>query len=81
MATIATMNVEVTYNQIMNLALQMPIDDQYKLYRVLCNGLKTAPLREIRKANLPYAEEITMEEIVAECDAVRLERYKKQHGV
>lgn len=81
MATIATMNVGFTYNQIMSLALQMPNDDQYRLYRALSNELKTAPLREIREANKPYAEEITMEEIVAECKTVRQEIYEKQHGV
>lgn len=81
MGAIATMNVGFTYNQIMSLALQMPNDDQYKLYCALSRGLKTAPLREIREANKPYADEISMEDIVAECEAVRQERYEKQHGV
>ena len=72
----AALNIELNYNQILDLVRQLPIREKKKLTEDL--------LRESKSSELSYflnkfkTDDLTDEDILSEVEAVRSERYAKK---
>ncbi len=73
----ATVNMALTYNQVLSLAMQLPDQERYTLCRDLSCGWRTAELRAIRKSI--QACDLTDEEIRQKCEMVRQQMYDEYH--
>jgi len=77
MMTAATVNMTLTYGQILGLAMQLPDQERYSLCRDLSKGWRTAELRSIRDSIKDCP--LTDEEIRQECEIVRQQMYDELH--
>lgn len=76
MTTNPTLNVQVSYGQLLALALQLAKEDRYRLCRELLCDERVESMKALLKAF--QTDEIDEEAIKAECEAVRQEMYEER---
>lgn len=76
MTTNPTLNLPVSYSQLLALALQLAKEDRYRLCRELICDERMESMKNLREAL--RTDEIDDETIKAECEAVRQEMYEER---
>lgn len=76
MTTNPTLNLPVSYSQLLALALQLAKEDRYRLCRELICDERMESMKVLRKAF--RTDEIDDATIKAECEAVRQEMYEER---
>ena len=76
MTTNPTLNMQVSYAQILALALQLAKEDRYRLCRELICDERMESMKALREAF--RTDELDEETIKAECEAVRQEMYEER---
>mgnify|MGYP007133706344 CR=1 FL=1 len=71
-----TLNLQLSYSQLLALALQLAKEDRYRLCRELICDERAESLRALRKAF--RTDGVDEETIKAECEAVRQEMYEER---
>ena len=71
-----TLNVQVSYGQLLALALQLAKEDRYRLCRELLCDERVESMKALLKSI--QTDEIDEETIKAECEAVRQEMYEER---
>ena len=69
-----TMSLQLNFDQILNLVLQLKDEEKLSLSRALVRSSRASKLRELR--NLFQNDEISEADIVKECETVRQEIYE-----
>ena len=72
-----TVNMPLTYGQILSLAMQLPDKEKYTLCRDLSSKWRTSELRSIRDSISTCT--LSDEEIRQECETVRQQMYEELH--
>ena len=70
-----TMSLQLNFDQVLNLVLQLKDEEKLSLSRALVSSSRASKLRDLR--NNFQTDEISEEEIVRECETVRKELYEK----
>lgn len=78
MLSTVTVNMPLTYGQILGLAMQLPDKERYTLCRDLSSKWRTSELRSIRDSIDVCT--LSDEEIRQECEIVRQQMYDKLHA-
>ena len=76
MTKAVNMNLQLNFDQVLSLAMQLPESARLALSRELARSSRVMKLRQIRE--LFKCDEISEEEIRQECEAVRKEMYESQ---
>ena len=76
MTTNPTLNVQVSYGQLLASALQLAKEDRYRLCRELLCDERVESMKALLKSI--QTDEIDEETIKAECEAVRQEMYEER---
>ena len=74
--TAPTLELQISYTQLLALAMQLAKEDQYRLCRDLTRNERSESLRALREAF--RTDELDEETIRAECEAVRQEMYEER---
>lgn len=69
-----TMSLQLNFDQILNLVLQLKDEEKLSLSRALIRSSRASKLRELR--NLFQNEEISEADIIKECETARQEIYE-----
>ena len=80
MTTNPTLNMQVSFSQLLALALQLAKEDRYRLCRELLCDERVESMKSLRRAFQNNESEIDEETIKAECDAVRQEMYEERRA-
>ena len=78
MTTNPTLNMQVSFSQLLALALQLAKEDRYRLCRELLCDERVESMKSLRKAF--QTDEIDEETIKAECEIVRQEMYEERRA-
>ncbi len=78
MPATVTVNMPLTYGQVLGLAMQLPDKEQHSLCRDLSSKWRTFELRSIRDSIDVCT--LSDEEIRQECEIVRQQMYDKFHA-
>ena len=70
-----TMSLQLNFDQVLNLVLQLKDEEKLSLSRALVSSSRASKLRDLR--NNFQTDEISEEEIIRECETVRKELYEK----
>ena len=70
-----TMSLQLNFDQVLNLVLQLKDEEKLSLSRALVSSSRASKLRDLR--NNFQTHEISEEEIIRECETVRKELYDK----
>ena len=76
MTTNPTLNLPVSYSQLLALALQLAKEDRYRLCRELICDERVESIKALQRAF--HTDEIDEATIKAECEAVRQEMYEER---
>lgn len=80
MAT-ASLNLKLDYNQVLELARQLSDEDKLRLKDELTSEANMAKLKYFQNLfSCEESEQLTMEEIQAEVNELRRERYEANHS-
>jgi hypothetical protein len=71
-----TLNMQFSYAQLLNLALQLEKEDRYRLCRELTGKERSESMRALLEVF--RTDELDEETIKAECEAVRQEMYEER---
>ena len=66
-----TMSLQLNFDQVLNLVLQLKDEEKLSLSRALVSSSRASKLRDLR--NNFQTDEISEEEIIRECETVRKE--------